>query len=263
MGTAQLPNLVRFMEGILAPGQYSSADISRNGLQVESCEQAVTTVGLAVDAAQSIFEMAILKKCQLIVAHHGLFWGNSAPLLAGNTGKKIRTLIEGRCSLYVSHLPLDGNMQVGNAAELGRRLELSELSAAFEVEQGVTVGAVGNLPAPIPQNEIEEFILSKIISHNDRGMTRSLLFGSAQIQRVGIATGSASSLITSAKRLGCDLFITGEPKQEAYHMAKEVGINVIFAGHYHTETFGVRAMGRLLEKEFGISTVFLDEPTGI
>ena len=260
-----LARITELLDNLLEPERFTTADIAWNGLQVEaSAQQSVKKIGVAVDAGLSIIREAVRTQCDLLITHHGLFWGKSpSPLITGLNGEKVRTLLNGGCSLYASHLPLDGNMRVGNAAEIARAVALTDIQPAFSDEQA-HVGVTGMLPQPLTKETVETHFLSHIIPEGaERGLTCSLLFGTETITRVGIATGSASSLIPDAKALGCDVFISGEPKHEAYHLAQEHEMNVVFAGHYFTETFGVRALGKFLEETTKIPTIFLDEPTGI
>jgi len=261
----RLADITQLLDELLEPDRFTAADIAWNGLQVEAKSEAIVKkVGLAVDAGASVIREAIRQECDLLITHHGLFWGTApSPMVTGKMGEKIRTLINGTCSLYSCHLPLDGNLTVGNASEIARLLELTDIQPAFSA-LGATIGVVGILPQTLERSQLESHLLSRIIPEKaQKGMTCSLLFGPEHVSRIGIATGSASSLIPEAKALGCDAFLSGEPKHEAYHLAQEEEMNAIFAGHYHTETFGVRAIGKFLEENAKIQCIFLDEPTGI
>ena len=255
--------IVQTLDELLQPENYRKADISWNGLQVEAANPSIKKVGVAVDGALSVIEQAVSLSCDLLIVHHGLFWGESpSPMVSGSMGKKIRALIEGGCSLYASHLPLDGNEQVGNAFELARELKLKELEASFEYH-GATVGVLGRLSAPVSFEQFRDQVFKTVIPDGSNPITCELPFGPEKIQTVGVATGSASSLLEDAKSLGCDLLLSGEPKHEAYHLAKEVEIHGLFAGHYLTETYGVKAVGKFLEEKLKIEAVFIDEPSGI
>lgn len=260
-----LSSLTELLDNLLEPERFTTADIAWNGLQVEAAaDPSVRKIGVAVDAGLSIIREAVRTECDLLITHHGLFWGKTpSPLITGLNGEKVRALLNGGCSLYASHLPLDGNMRVGNASEIARVMGLTDIQPAFSADQA-NVGVTGRLPHHLTKETVETHFLSHIIPEGaERGLTCSLLFGTETITKVGIATGSASSLIPDAKALGCDVFLSGEPKHEAYHLAQEHEMNVIFAGHYFTETFGVRALGKFLEETTKIPTIFLDEPTGI
>lgn len=252
---ANLSTLVAHLDTLLQSGAFS--DTSKNGLQVESGAGEVRRAAVAVDAGLSVLEAAVSEKAQLLIVHHGLLWGSESPL-TGIFGKKIRTLIEGGCSLYASHLPLDAHLEVGNNAELARAIGLTHLEP-YMLYKGALLGVRGRCPAP---RTLDSFIeaAAKFVGAKTPFV---LPFGPASISTVGIVTGSGTLALEESARLGLDLFITGEPKQASYHEAKELGLNVLFAGHYATETFGVRALGERLKNTFGVETLFIDEPTGI
>lgn len=258
---AQLQSICQFLDTLLEPHLYS--DLALNGLQVEatSPEANIQKIAVAVDAGQSVIESAITWGANILIVHHGIYWGRLQPI-TGILGRKIRTLVEGRCSLYASHLPLDGHREVGNGFELARYVDLRDIDGFFEID-GRTVGAHGVCSSP----ETIDFFLEKLASLP--GAVRPVVFpfGPSKIERVAIVTGSGAQAIPLCDRGNgdrrFDLLISGEPKQEAYHSAKETGVNVIFAGHYATETFGVRALGARLKDRFDIETRFIDEPTGV
>lgn len=251
---AYLSEIVQFLDSELSSNGYD--DGSQNGLQVESSATSVSKVALAVDAGLSILQKAVSAGCQLLITHHGLLWRNS-PQLNGVFGTKIRTLIEGGCSLYTSHLPLDGHVRLGNNAQILTRL-------GFDIAEGLcrsgekTIGFVGH-SSPISRSELVERLRS-ICPHPP---FLGLEFGSSTIKSLGVVSGGAAFAVFDAHALNCDAFITGEPKQSVYHDVKELGMNCYFAGHYQTEVFGVQAVGQELSSRFGVETVFIDEPTGI
>ena len=262
---ANLEEIVAHLDTIL--DTYAYQDASLNGLQVESAKALkldnIDKIALAVDSGQSIIESAIAKKCQILIVHHGLFWGESSRI-TGSLAKKIETLMQGGCALYCSHLPLDGNETHGNAYELARALSLEELEPFCHLD-GKTIGVQGKLAKPIPTEQCKEELAKalELSTENQSYYPLLLPFGKNKVQSIGIATGSATFAASVSKQSGHDLFITGEPKQEAYHLAKELETNLLFGGHYATETFGVKSLGKMLEEEFNVKTFFLDEPTGI
>jgi dinuclear metal center YbgI/SA1388 family protein len=251
----QLSSLVAFLDRTLDPSGYD--DSCQNGLQIESSRTEIKKIGLAVDSGLSVFEKAVAANCQLLIVHHGLFWGG-VPNLNGMLGKKIRLMIENGCSLYASHLPLDGHPKFGNNAEIIRRLG-AKISGPF-CRSGIKhAGFTAELAKTLTQEQFETKL--RKITLDDRFL--ALNFGKRKIKSFAIVTGSAAFAIAEAKNCGVDAFITGEPKQSAYHEAHESGLNVYFGGHYSTETFGVKAIGLELEKKFRIATEFIDVPTRI
>ncbi len=228
-----------------------------NGIQVESGQTSIEKVAVAVDAGESIIERAVGEKAQLLIVHHGLFWG-SPTSITGALARKVANLIRGGCSLYASHLPLDAHAEVGNGFELARHLGLSDLQGFCEYS-GSLIGAQGRLPAPRTVLEVAA-LLAKL-----PGARAPLVLehGKSKVQSVGIVTGSGAFGVSAAAQAGLDCYVSGEPKHEVYHLSKELKISCVFAGHYATETFGVRAVGRKLQGEFGLNVVFLDETSGI
>lgn len=252
---AQLTEIVAFLDTELENGLYS--DRSLNGLQLDSGVSEVKRVSFAVDAGMTVAEAACRDGSQLLVVHHGLLWGECLRL-TGSFGRKAKLLFEKGCSLYASHLPLDGSSRYGNAFELGRKLDVSQLEKFCEYG-GSTIGARGVLPA----GATLEGIVDMCRTFEGGGEPLLLPFGPKDISSVAIVTGSGSMAIEPCRRAGISLLITGEPKQNAFHEAQEAGLNVIFAGHYATETFGVRSLQRELERRFKVETNFVDMPTGI
>ena len=232
------------------------ADTSQNGLQVEGA-QAVERVAFAVDACQAAFEQAVEAGAQLLVVHHGLLWDR--PLrLVGPHFRRVRTLVEGRCGLYAVHLPLDAHPEVGNNAELGRLLGLQD-TRPFGAYHGVEIGVAGVLDPPVE--------IPVLIGRLTKALTvppvRVLAHGPAEARRVGVMSGLAVTMIDQADAEGLDTFVTGETSHSYFHQAAERGLNVLFAGHYATETLGVKALARHIEERFGLETAFLELPTGL
>lgn len=252
---AQLSSVISYLNSLLRPELFR--DSAYNGLQVESNSRDVRKVAVAVDAGLSIIEKAVSEKADLLIVHHGLLWGQTMPV-TGVFAKKVELLQRNNCSLYASHLPLDAHAEVGNGFELGRFLGLEELQGFFEY-QGSVIGAHGRFRRPIPLAELVERTKALV------GAPAPLVlgFGKQSVQTVGIVTGSGSSAVSAAAQAGLDCYVSGEPKHEVYHLAKELKLSAVFAGHYATETFGVRALAKRLEKDFDLQSVFVDETSGI
>lgn len=234
----------------------SIEDNSQNGLQVEGPEE-VFRVACAVDACQAVFEQAVAAGAQFLIVHHGLFWEKPVRLV-GPLFRRVQTLIAGACALYAVHLPLDMHPEVGNNAELARLLGLQD-TAPFGEYHGSALGLGGTLAPAVPLNELVERLERAI----GQPMLRVMACGPAQSARVGCISGGAAFLIDRVAQAGFDTFVTGEPSHSFHHYAAEYGLNVIFGGHYATETLGVRALARHLSDRFGLETIFLDVPTGL
>lgn len=230
------------------------ADRSRNGLQVEGRAN-VQRVGLAVDACLKTIRRAARMKADMLIVHHGLFWGNDE-MITGVMHKRVAALLENGISLYCAHLPLDLHDSVGNNAEIARLLGFQK-GPRFGRYRGKDIGYIVEAPDSMARNTL--------VGKVDRTLkTKSqvLAFGPPRVKRIAICSGGAAELAPEAKDRGCDTYITGETSHIGYHLAKEAGINVIFAGHYASETVGVRALGRHLQRKYALTCKFISDPTG-
>jgi dinuclear metal center YbgI/SA1388 family protein len=243
---ASRDDIVAFLDQELAVKEVADP-YCPNGLQVEGSGE-VQTVGLAVDACLQSFEA--LADCQLIITHHGLFWP-SLKSVTGPIRRSLGFLIQHDISLYGVHLPLDVHAEYGNNVRLLRRLGW-EPSERFDQVGWLAEGQESS-PEHVAR-DLEAVLGSKV---------RLLAFGGSKVRRLAVSSGGGSiGLLVSAQKAGADLVITGEASHPIYHAAKELGVNLILAGHYHTETWGVQALGPLLEEKFGVTTRFVDFPTG-
>lgn len=230
-------------------------DSSLNGLQVEASEQ-VERVAVAVDAAAETIALAAAADCQLMIVHHGLFWGDRQPL-NGRLGARVGQCYRSGVSIYAAHLPLDLHPEVGNNALLAGAL-LAKPESRFGEYHGVQIGTLAHLPEPVPLATLATRLAAA--GCDDQVVWA---FGTDAVRRIALITGSGCGVLDEAIALGADCFITGEPRHSAYHDAREAGLNCIFAGHYATETFGVRALGDLVAARFAIDEHWIDLPTGI
>jgi putative NIF3 family GTP cyclohydrolase 1 type 2 len=106
--------------------------------------------------------------------------------------------------------------------------------------------------------------LDDLVRHINTELNTSatvLAHGPKTVQRLAILSGFGADKVAEAKALGADTFLTGETSHANYWAASDFGLNVIFAGHYATETVGVQALGAHLTEKFGIETRFFDFPT--
>jgi len=234
---------------------YADLDASANGLQVGHREGDVERVALAVDAAGATVEEAVARDADVLLVHHGLVW-DGFDRLTGLDYDRVAPLVREDVALYVSHLPLDGHQELGNAAGVADVLGLRDRDP-FGAYGPEVVGTRGTAAEP--------YAVDDLAARLDRELdteTQVLDFGPDEIRDVGIVTGSGVDWIGAAADAGLDALVTGEGKQAAYHEARDRGVNVFLAGHYATETFGVRRVGDLLE-EWGIETTYVEHPTGL
>ena len=237
---------------------YADVDAAANGLQVGPDEASVERAVFAVDAAVETIEEAVAAGGDVLVTHHGVSWGGF-DRVTGRTYDRIAPLIENDLALYAVHLPLDGHVELGNAAGVADVLDLSdrERFAAIGPEY---IGLRGRASEPFTAEALRDR-LGDALDTGGRDV-QVLDFGPDRIEDVAVVTGSGTDWLDEAEEKGVDALVTGEGKQKAYHRAREAGITVALAGHYATETFGVRALREVAE-EWGVETSYVDHPTGL
>ncbi|WP_144797127.1 Nif3-like dinuclear metal center hexameric protein [Halorubrum depositum] len=240
---------------------YADVDASANGLQVGPGDAEVERVAFAVDAALATIESAAEAGADALVVHHGISWGG-IDRVTGQAYDRIEALVENDLALYVSHLPLDGHPDLGNAAGVAGVVGIEGREPFGEIGP-VTIGTVGEIGAPRSAASIRETLdgFEGQPDGEDRP-TRVLEFGPDVIERVAVVTGSGVDWLDEAVDAGADALITGEGKGQVYHDAREAGITVFLAGHYATETFGVRSLASL-SAEWGLETEYVSHPTGL
>jgi dinuclear metal center YbgI/SA1388 family protein len=246
------------LDSLLETDAYADLDASANGLQVGPATQPVEHVAFAVDAAVETIDRARDAGADLLVTHHGIVWGGLDDV-TGQAYRRIAPLIDDDLALYVSHLPLDGHQDLGNAAGVADVLDLGN-RAPFGTIGDQYVGQRGQTAGSMPADEIRER-LAAALDTKDQSI-RVLDFGPATIRDVAVVTGSGADWLEEAAAAGADALVTGEGKGKLYHEAREVGVTVFLAGHYATETFGVQALQAEVE-EWGLETTFIDCPTGL
>jgi dinuclear metal center YbgI/SA1388 family protein len=251
-----LTELDRWLAGFLGLAALDGIDPSRNGLQVARRAAQVRKVAFAVDASLESFRRAAESGADMLFVHHGLFW--EEPLrMVGTLYERIRFLVERDLALYAVHIPLDMHPEVGNNIGITRLLELKDI-APFGQWKGMKIGFKGTLPSPMNIDEI-----SARLAGRQGEKIRSLPFGPAAVRSVGVVSGGAPWEALQAIAEGLDCYVTGEPAHGIYHHCLEARISVIFAGHYHSETFGVRQLAERLARDTGLETTYLDVPTGL
>lgn len=245
-----LSELVGFLDDYLMI--RTVRDESKNGLQVEGNPE-VQSIGLAVDACFKAVESAASLGADFLLVHHGLFWGTYQPL-SGRVGSIVRGLNVRGISLYAAHLPLDIHPEVGNNVTWAKKIGLESWTSLGENGWGI----VGSLQRSISLEVLAEKACAI-------GSQTPLIhaFGKREVKRLAVVTGSGTSLIREAVLAGSDCLLTGEPRHQSFHEAEELGLNVIYAGHYATETLGLKALGEILTARWSLPVHFVDLPTGL
>ncbi|MEX2528167.1 MAG: Nif3-like dinuclear metal center hexameric protein [Gemmatimonadota bacterium] len=242
-----------FLDDLLETDGFPDYPGAHNGLQVEGPTH-LERLAVAVDASLEVIQESVRLGAGLLLVHHGLFWGGAAPL-TGTRFQKVAALVNGRLALYGSHLPLDAHAEVGNSAVLARHLDLSDLTP-FGRHGEKYVGWAGVRPGTLGD-------LQKDLAREVDGPVMNVGAGPATVARVCVVTGSGSSFLDEAVAAGADTLITGEAPHHAAIAAREAGLNLLLAGHYATETFGVKALAHRLEEEFQLPWDFVHRPTGL
>lgn len=250
-----LADLVAHAEALLRPDRFKDYPGAVNGLQFENRGR-VLRIAAAVDGTLAVARKAVDAGANLLVVHHGLFWGPTTPW-AGRRAELLRLLVEHDLAVYSQHLPLDGHPVLGNAAGLARAMGWSGWKP-FLRREGMPVGVRVDLARPIARES-----LATMLAKATGVPPRILPGGPVECRRIGICTGGAGSEMPRARAEGVDTLVTGEGPHWTYAMAEDLGINALYAGHYATETFGVKALAAAWSRRFGVPWVFIGHPTGL
>jgi len=246
---ADVDDLIRSLDDLLDPGSFD--DMGPNGLQVPGARE-IDRVVTGVTAQRELFERAADASAQLVLVHHGLFWSFAPVGLTPLLAERLRPLFRHDIALAAYHLPLDAHPAVGNNALLAEALGAGGHVAFADVGRGATYAE------PVPAGEL----FARVADVTSR---EPLVFdsGPPEIRRLAIVSGGAASRLDRAVAEGYDAFLTGEPKENVMADAREAGIHFIAAGHYATETFGVRRLGDWLSERFGVEHVWVDLPNPV
>ncbi|GAA5481331.1 Nif3-like dinuclear metal center hexameric protein [Haloferula sargassicola] len=250
---AELREIRDFLDRELRIGDIPDYSGAVNGLQLEN-GGAVRKVMAAVDASLPVVLEAVESGADLLLVHHGLFWQGAQPIVGGHW-RKLKAAIEGGLAVYSAHLPLDVHPQWGNNCLLAEAIGFKP-DGTFLEWKGLPVGLTGGM-------EIRRDELAERLERAVGGAVHVCPGGPERVLKVGLCTGGAGSQVAEAAMAGVDAFITGEGPHWSYPLAEEMGINVFYAGHYATETFGVRKLAEVLGAGFGIEAGFIDHPTGL
>lgn len=232
-------------------------DLGPNGLQVPGRKQ-VERVVTGVSATRALIERAIELDADLVLVHHGLFWDFDPTGLTPVLAERLRLLFKHDLNLAAYHLPLDAHAELGNNAQLAQGLGL-EFHRPFGDFKGRAIGRAGSFPGDgIPIDEL----ITRVRDLTDREPLH-LPGGPERVRTLGIVSGSAASSLPEAAARGLDAFLTGEPREHVTAEAAEYGIHFLAAGHHATETFGVRRLGELLERELAVEHHWVDLPNPV
>ncbi len=244
------------LDNFLLTAEFAQADISLNGLQVTRKNREIGKAAFAVDACMESFKGAAAAGADILIVHHGLFWGRPIAVTDAHY-RRLAFLIDHDLALYASHLPLDAHPQVGNNAGLAKTLGLTGCEP-FGEYHGKMIGLQGTLPHPMTIAETAD-----LLGLPDGASVSILPFGPSPVSRVGVVSGGAPGEVAEAIERKLDLYVTGEPSHQVYHQCMEAGISMIAAGHYATEVYGPKLLAEWTAAETGVETIFIDHPTGL
>ncbi|MEO8409712.1 MAG: Nif3-like dinuclear metal center hexameric protein [Propionivibrio sp.] len=238
--------LVRHLDDLLDAARFH--DYCPNGLQVEGCV-AVQRVVLGVTASQALVDSAIVRRADAIVVHHGWFWRGEDGRVTGFRKARLQALLKHDINLIAYHLPLDAHVELGNNAQLAKRLGWTVEGQFGEQD----IGWYGALPAPTTLAQLGQRV-------NDELGREPLLIGDPKrsVARVAWCSGGAQNLFEQTIALGVDAYLTGEISEQHVHLARESGVAFVAAGHHATERFGVQALAAHLTGQFGLDCEFVE-----
>lgn len=251
--SAELADIVSFLDQELRTTDIADFPGAVNGLQLANSGR-ISRIVVAVDASLSVIESAADGAPALLLVHHGLFWQGAQPL-AGPVYRKFKTAMDADLAIYSSHLPLDVHPLWGNNIQLAKTVGLIN-PQPFLAKKGLHLGLRADWAG-------SRETLSTLLEAAVGGPVHLCPGGPDFPQSVGIITGGAGSEVAEVAASGIDTFITGEGPHWSYPLAEELGVNLFYAGHYATETFGVKALGAELAQRFHLEWSFVDRPTGL
>ncbi|HET7551758.1 MAG TPA: Nif3-like dinuclear metal center hexameric protein [Gemmatimonadaceae bacterium] len=254
---ATITEIASHLDELLKTAEIPDYSNALNGIQVET-DAEITKVAAAVDARERTITSAIEAGANLLIVHHGMFWGGLQPLRGPNL-RRIRSLISSDLALYSSHLPLDAHPELGNNVLLARELGL-EPSSGFARYKTIDIGVAGESDLPTAQIIERADALARLHGGSARHTTDR---DSRVTRRWAICTGAGASrdTLNEAAARGIDTLIVGEGPHWTAVDAEELGITVIYAGHYATETLGVRALADYVSRRYDIPWTFIEAPT--
>lgn len=255
---AQTAEILAHLDELLEPNRFE--DYCPNGLQVPGPAEA-STLATGVSASVELFELAASERTDLLIVHHGLFWGKTTGAIGAQLKRRLKLLFDADMALAAYHLPLDAHPTLGNNALLEEALGAErDRGEPFALHHGAPIGRLARFPGEgLPVQELIERVRTAT------GGREPLVLeaGADQVRTLAIVSGAGSDYLADAAAAGADALLTGEPAERAMAQARELGVRLIAAGHYATETHGVRALGEHLAERYDLRHVFLDVPNPV
>lgn len=256
---ADLHAIVGYLDAELRNREVPDYDAAMNGLQLANSGN-VTRVAAAVDFSADTVDGAIRDGANMLIVHHGMFW-RGPHAFVGRAYDRLARAIRSDVAIYASHIPLDLHPTLGNNVLLARELQLVP-DSTFGRYRGIEIGLSGT--ADVETATIRDRLIAFAAQHETR-LVSTPFAPDRRTRRWAVITGAGASPQTLAEceERGVDTFIVGEGAHHTAVYAIEHGLVVMYAGHYATETLGVRALASLVGERFGVTTTFVDVPTGL
>jgi dinuclear metal center YbgI/SA1388 family protein len=248
-----LAGVVDYLQTLLDHDAVADWPHALNGLQVENSGR-IRRIGAAVDACEATLRSAAERGVDFLLVHHGLFW-SGLQRVEGPAYRKLKLSLDADLAVFSSHLPLDLHPRFGNNALLAKALGFKRPEPFF-FEKGRFIGFKAKLV-------LDRAVLQKRLQAAVGGPVKLIGGGPSRTGVVGVVTGGAGAELFKAAAEGVDTFITGEGPHWTYPAAEELGINLLYGGHYATETFGVKALAAHLSRKYRLPWEFIDHPTGM
>jgi dinuclear metal center YbgI/SA1388 family protein len=221
-------------------------DAGPMGLQVHGADE-VSKIACGVSASLALFQRAAELDAQLLIVHHGLLWDNESRRITAPTRKRLQALFDGDITLAAYHLALDAHPEIGNNVLVAKQLGIEPK------ERFANIGFGGPLR---PATEAQRFVRRV----SEKLGREPLVFphGPETVRRAAVVTGRGGRYFAEAAAAGYDLFLTGEAEEPALHLARELGVHYVAAGHYATERLGVQALAKKLAERFSLEADYIE-----
>ena len=251
--------IIEFLDELLDSPAFE--DYGPNGLQVPGADE-VSRVVTGVSAHQELFERAAASGAQMVLCHHGIFWGGRngwAGPVSARMKRRLKTLFDADLSLAAYHLPLDAHGEVGNNALICRALGFDPVRQ-FAAVHGRPIGWIGRAEG---EGVAIGELLARCRATFDRDDVLHFAGGPERVRSLGVVSGGGDGYFGEAIDEGVDAFVSGEPSEPAMADAREAGVHFIAGGHWATETAGIRRLGELLAERFGVEHEFVAVPNPV
>lgn len=253
-GLVHRDEIVRFLNETLRV--ESIPDYGPQGLQVEGKEE-VRKIAVGVSASAQLFRRAIEAGADLVICHHGMLWDRDSRVVRDRLKRRLKLLLDADVTLLGYHLVLDAHEEHGNNTLIAKALGLVDVEPWAEY-RGTKIGRRGRFPTPLSHAKFVDLVRGVF-----GGEPLVFPFGPDPVRTIGLISGGAQGELEQAVTAGVDAYLTGEVSEFVQETARESGITFVAAGHYRSETFGVRSLGDLLARKFGLEVVFLDIPNPV